>query len=82
LIMFGSMFFIFGLLIISYQQTARMREAITEESMKYSSRSTPCSWRLETTIIYFGGNENKTGVNYHVSISTLSKLSYVSKNIN
>jgi hypothetical protein len=47
-----------------------MREAITEESMKYSSRSlTPCSWRLETTRNYFGGyGNNNTQLFYSVSI--------------
>jgi len=68
---FGSIFFVFAAIIISYRRTTRMRQAIAEESMKYSSRSTPCSWRLETTRFYFGGYGNNTRVNYHVSIITL-----------
>jgi hypothetical protein len=68
---FGSIFFVFAAIYISYRRIARMRQAIAEESMKYSSRSTPCSWRLETTRFYFGGYGNNTRVNYHVSIITL-----------
>ncbi len=45
-----------------------MRQAIAEESAKYSARSTPCSWRLETTT-FFAGYGNNRQVTYHVSIN-------------
>jgi hypothetical protein len=48
-----------------------MREAIAEESMKYSSRSpTPCSWRLEKGIL-----------SYYVNVITLSEFT-IYENIN
>jgi hypothetical protein len=47
---FGLIFFVFEYCIMRSQRLARMRQAITEESMKYLLRSpTPCSWRLDTT---------------------------------
>jgi hypothetical protein len=81
LMVFGSIFFASAAIIISYRRTTRMRQAIAEESMKYSSRSTPCSWRLEATTSYFGGCGNSTRANPHVSIINLSKSSYFMKNI-
>ncbi len=56
---FGSLFFSIGCCIIQFRRATRIRQAIAEESMKYSSRSPiPCSWRLETTRQYFGGYAN------------------------
>jgi len=54
-----------------------MRQAIADESMKYSSRSpTPCSWRLETTRHYYGGyGSDNTQIISHVRIVTLLKSS-------
>ncbi|CAF0892896.1 unnamed protein product [Didymodactylos carnosus] len=56
--------------MIRILQTARMRRAVTEESMKYSSRSpTPCNWRLKTTIHCFRGCRNHNiCVVYHLII--------------
>ncbi|CAF1422058.1 unnamed protein product [Rotaria sp. Silwood1] len=52
----GPLFFTIGFCLIYTKRTARLRQAIAEESMKYSSRSpTPCSWRLETPRTWFGG---------------------------
>jgi hypothetical protein len=50
LMFFGMFVFIIRSLIMESRQAKQMRQAIAEESMKYSARSpTPCSWRLETT---------------------------------
>lgn len=68
----GVSFGIFFLMIIltivfSFRRVARLRQAIAEESAKYSSRSTPCSWRLETTRYFSGGyGNNNTTTSYHV----------------
>jgi hypothetical protein len=72
----GFFIFIFGLVTIQFRRAARMRQAIAEESMKYSSRSlTPCSWRLETTGHYYGGyGNNNAQVLNHVSVSYLIKI--------
>ncbi|CAF1496831.1 unnamed protein product [Rotaria sp. Silwood1] len=52
----GSIFFAFGCFAIQSRRIARMRQAIAEESMKYSSRSPiPCSWRLDTSRVWFQG---------------------------
>jgi hypothetical protein len=74
----GSMFILIGLCIIQFRRTARMREIIAEESMKYSSRSPiPCSWRLEITTHCFGGYEDdhNSRLVYHVSVFVLYKSS-------
>jgi hypothetical protein len=61
--LFAFVVFIIGLFIVRIQRTARMQEAITEESMKYSSRSpTSCTWRLETTKDHLGEYGNNTQV--------------------
>ncbi|CAF3433384.1 unnamed protein product [Rotaria socialis] len=53
---FGSLFFDIGVCVMDAKRVARMRQAITEESIKYSSRSpTPCSRRLDTSRTLFGG---------------------------
>jgi hypothetical protein len=57
LVFFGMFVSIIRSLIIESRQAKKMRQAkkkmrqaIAEESMKYSARSpTPCSWRLEAT---------------------------------
>ncbi len=65
----GTFFFIIVLVIMQVRQATKMRQAIAEESMKYSARSpTPCSWRLETTRFFGGYGSNNSQVNYHVSI--------------
>ena len=64
-----SIIFIIVIIIVRVRYTSRLREAIAEESMKYSTRSpTPCSWRLETISTYFGGYGNgNRNIDYHVS---------------
>ncbi|CAF3994692.1 unnamed protein product [Rotaria sordida] len=57
--------------IIHSRRAARLRQAIADESIKYSSRSpTPCSWRLDTSTTRFGGygNHRNRQVVYHVCI--------------
>ena len=57
----GSFVFIIAIIFVNIRRTARIRQAIAEESAKYSSRSpTPCSWRLETARYFTGtyGNNN------------------------
>ncbi|CAF5018602.1 unnamed protein product, partial [Rotaria sp. Silwood1] len=68
---FEPMFSDFGCCMIQFGRVARIRQAIAEESMKYSSRSpTPCSWRLTTTRYCAGGygNHNGTQLVYHWSV--------------
>jgi len=52
----GSIFFVIGCIITQIRRAGQIRQAIAEESIKYSSGSpTPCSQRLATTGRYFGG---------------------------
>ncbi|CAF3730881.1 unnamed protein product [Rotaria sp. Silwood1] len=52
---FGPIFFTIGLCVTYSKRATRIREAIAQESMKYSSRSpTPCSWRLDSSRTWFG----------------------------
>ena len=54
-IIIGMFVFTFGCCIIQTRRTTRMRQAIANESMKYSMRSpTPCSWRLDATRVFAG----------------------------
>ena len=67
---FGSIGFSIGFCIIHSKGTARIRQAISKESMKYSTRSPiPCSWRLDTlrTLTIGYTNYNNYHMNYHVS---------------
>ncbi|CAF5047634.1 unnamed protein product [Rotaria sp. Silwood1] len=53
---FEPMFSDFGCCMIQFGRVARIRQAIAEESMKYSSRSPiPCSWRLDTSRVWLQG---------------------------
>ncbi|CAM2721868.1 unnamed protein product [Rotaria socialis] len=68
---FGSLFFAFGCCAVQWRRVARMRQAITEESMKYSSRSPiPCSWRLNISRTFVGGYGyyNNNHIIYHLVI--------------
>jgi hypothetical protein len=74
LLAFWSIFFGISCIITQIRRVARIRQAIAEESIKYSSRSpTPCSWRLETTRRYFGGygNQRNNQLVNHVSVIIL-----------
>jgi hypothetical protein len=65
----GTFLFIIIIITVQVRQVAQMRQAIAEESMKYSARSpTPCSWRLETTRYFGGYGNNNSQVSYHVNI--------------
>jgi hypothetical protein len=69
---FGSIFFSIGCCLVQFRRAAQIRQAIAEESMKYSSRSPiPCSWRLETTRHYLGGYGN------HYNSQLVSRVSMV-----
>jgi hypothetical protein len=84
IIAFGPIIFMIGCCTIQFKRVAQMRQAIAEESMKYSSRSsTPCSWRLDTTTNYVGtyGNRHNSQLVYHVSIIILEIFSSFSKDI-
>jgi len=65
---FGVFFLMMILLIVlSFRRVGQLRQAVAEESAKYSSRPTPCSWRLETTRFFTGGyGNNTTATTYHV----------------
>jgi hypothetical protein len=69
----GLLIFLFGCCFIRTQLATRMRTAIANESMKYSTRSpTPCSWRLHTSTFVTGGPRNRRTVYvYHVSYMVL-----------
>ena len=73
---FGLVFLMIILLsVLQCRRMAQLRQAIAEESARYSSRSTPCSWRLETTTFYTGNFENrKTETTYHVNQFTFLKF--------
>ncbi|UJR20459.1 hypothetical protein I4U23_023588 [Adineta vaga] len=68
----GSLTFGIGCCIIQSQRSARMRQAISEESMKYSSRSpSPCSWRLNISRGLVGavyGYNHHAQMIYHIVI--------------
>lgn len=55
----GSLIMIIVSAIFQRRRMARIRQAIAEESMKYSSRSPiPCCWRLGTSKKYYRGYGN------------------------
>jgi hypothetical protein len=69
---FGSILFSIGCFITQFRRAARIRRAIAEESMRYSSRSPiPCSWRLDTTRHYIGRYGNNGELVNHVSVITI-----------
>jgi hypothetical protein len=77
----SSIFFTIGYCVIRIRRTNRMRQAIAEESKKYSTRSPiACSWRLNVSRIWTGGygRYSRIAYIYHVS-STVSSTSNFSK---
>ncbi|CAM4824215.1 unnamed protein product [Rotaria magnacalcarata] len=70
----GIIFFIIGGITnvnsLQWRRVARMRQAVTEESMKYSSRSPiPCSWRLDISRTFVGSyGYNNNHIIYHLVI--------------
>ena len=72
----GMMVFIIGCCVIQMRVSTRMQQAISNESMKYSTRSpTPCSWRLASTRIAVGGYGNRRAAIIHrVSCMLLTRL--------
>jgi len=69
----GSLIFGIGCCLIQSRRSTRMRQAIAEESKKYSSKSpTPCSWRLNVAggLIGTGYAYNRHAqLIYHVSVT-------------
>jgi hypothetical protein len=65
---FGMIFQAFGCIILQSRRITRLRQAIANESMKYSMRSPPCSWRLLSSRFITGGYRyRRTNINYRVS---------------
>ncbi|CAF1539294.1 unnamed protein product [Rotaria sordida] len=52
---FGMLVLTIGFCIVQLRATARLRQAVANESMKYSTRSPPCSWRLHVYRTWGGG---------------------------
>jgi hypothetical protein len=74
----GMMVMSIGCCIIQMRRTVRMQQAIANESMKYSTRSsTPCSWRLASTRIAVGRYRNRRAAVIHrVSFILLNETFY------
>ncbi|CAF1018804.1 unnamed protein product [Adineta ricciae] len=69
LFFFGMVFFTVVSCIIQVRVTKRMRAAVAAESAKYSTRSTPCSWRIDTTVTVVGyGRNRRARTIYHLVI--------------
>ncbi|CAF1408593.1 unnamed protein product [Adineta steineri] len=68
--MFGTIFCIIAGCTLQLRRAETMRQAIAEESRKYSSRSPiPCSWRLDIPTSYggyYGGQHTHQAVNHLV----------------
>lgn len=73
---FGPICFSIGIYAIYSKRTAKVRQAIAEESIKYSSRSpTPCSWRLDITRYWFESyGYNNNNLLYQVGTQFFSAL--------
>ncbi len=71
LIVFGPVVYVIGTCIIRIRRTTKMRQAIAEESKKYSITSPgACTWRLNINRIWTGyGRYNRIIYVYHVSSS-------------
>ncbi|CAF4175860.1 unnamed protein product [Adineta steineri] len=62
---FASIFFTIGCCVIRLRRTAKMRQSIALESLKYSRRSTgACSWRLHVTTIWVGQYRGRSRYRY------------------
>jgi len=59
----------FGCCFVQIHRVNKMRKAIAHESMKYSTRSPPCTWRLHSQRVWNGGygNNRQSTVYYRVS---------------
>ncbi|CAF0864973.1 unnamed protein product [Adineta steineri] len=68
---FGMIFCSIAFRILISRRRDRMRQAVAEESRKYSSRSPiPCSWRLDTKTTYAGyyGKQHQFRIDYQLVI--------------
>ncbi len=71
LVGFAPVFYLIGSCIIRIRRTAKMRQAIAEESRKYSTRSpTACDWRLHDRRIWTGGYGRMNQVLHVYSVSS------------
>ncbi|CAF1240337.1 unnamed protein product [Rotaria sordida] len=52
---FGMLVLSIGCCVVQLQTTTRLQQAVANESMKYSTRSPPCSWRLHVYRTRGGG---------------------------
>ena len=67
----GSLLFTIASVLIQVRRAAQLRQAVADESTKYSTRSpVPCSWRLETATYFVGryANRNRRHPIGHVSL--------------
>ncbi|CAF1425249.1 unnamed protein product [Adineta ricciae] len=67
----GSVFVGVGACVINSKRQGRLRQAVAEESLRYSTRSpVPCSWRLDTSRNWMGayGNQNNYNLAYNLVI--------------
>jgi len=56
LFVLGMFFLSCGCYFVQSRRISRIRHAVANESMKYSTRSpTPCSWRLDVSRVWYGG---------------------------
>jgi hypothetical protein len=77
LLAFVGFFSIFACAVVYSRRERRMRKAIAEESMKYSSRSPiPCSWRLENSRHRVGEYGHHQHLDYHVSERLMWAVEY------
>ncbi|CAF1455710.1 unnamed protein product [Rotaria magnacalcarata] len=68
LLIFGILVSSFGRCIISALRTARLQQAVANESRKYSTRSPPCSWRLHVYTIGSYSRYQRPKTSYHLII--------------
>lgn len=62
-----------GCFVLQSGLNRRVREAITAESIKYSSRSpSPCSWRLHSRTTWWTGPDNQQRASTNFCVSTFS----------
>lgn len=77
-IMLGSISLSLSIFAISLQRIKKLRKAVAQESLKYSSRTPiPCSWRLDVVRYWFRSYGHNNNVYYQVRIDFLSALNSV-----
>ncbi|CAF0953813.1 unnamed protein product [Adineta steineri] len=80
LLIFGMICTFVGCCVMQSQRMKRVRQAIVDESAKYSARSSrPSSWRLHTDTIYTGGYSHDNNQRMASKRSSGSILDFFSK---